>query len=149
EALRREVERRAETSGLPVREVEQGFRSEAEERPYKVVAEVLPGAPFYRMEQVGGQRILYLNSDHRFYTDVYAGPESTPRLRASLEVLLFVLGECELDATADRRLFYKSERAEWSNRLTVALDLLEKIDSIDDLLANAEEAGPVADANGR
>jgi hypothetical protein len=55
-------------------------------------------------------------------------------LRAGLEVLLFVIGDCEQDATDERRLFYQVERGEWSVRLAVALDRLGQIDSIDDRL---------------
>jgi hypothetical protein len=116
---------RAEQLDISVEEAEKGLESEAQGRPYKVEVENLPGAPFYRMEQIGGQKILYLNGQHRFYGQVYAGPDSTPRWRAALEVMLFVMGDCELDAADDRRRFYETERAEWSGRLSVALDLLK------------------------
>jgi hypothetical protein len=127
EAFQREVERRARESGMPPEDVERNLLLEIQGNPYKVMQESLPGAPFFRVEQIGGQRVLHLNTAHRFFTDVYAGPASTPRLRASMEVLLFVLGECELDATEDRRLFYQTERGEWSSRLMVALDRLSTL----------------------
>lgn len=45
--------------------------------------------------------------------------------RAPLELLLFVLGQCELDADTNGRMWYHSERIEWSKRLNAALTLLE------------------------
>jgi hypothetical protein len=138
ERFRQEVERRTTQTGLPRELVEKELLAETRENPYKVAQRSLPGAPFFSVEQMGGQMILYLNTAHRFYTDVYAGPESTPRLRAALEVLLFVLGESELDSAGDRQLFYQAERANWSTRLHVALDRLNQIDSVEE--AEAGEA---------
>lgn len=138
ENLKREVERRAKETGLPSADIERELIAEVNGRPYKVVEERMPGAPFYRMEQMGGQKVLYINTAHRFYTDVYAGPDSTPRLRAALELVLFVLGECELDAEKDRRSFYETERGEWSNRLRLALEQLNKMDDVRDAVAATE-----------
>lgn len=138
--FQRELERRAEQAGVHPSDIEEEIRAAVLGAPYKVMFDTMPGAPFFRLAQIGGQRVLYLNKEHRFYTDVYAGPESTPRLRASLEVLLFVIGECELDASGERRLFYQTERAEWSTRLNVVLNLLDEIDSTEEVVANEEEA---------
>jgi hypothetical protein len=137
--LEQEARRRAEQTGLPFEEIAARLRSEVKGHPYKVVEESHPGAPFYRVDQVGGQKLLFLNTAHRFYTDVYAGPESTTRLRAALEILLFVMGECELDATDDRKRFYETERVEWSIRLTPALDLLNQADNIRDARIRVEQ----------
>ncbi len=131
ENLDREARRIAQEIEQPVDLVKRDLESQAEGRPYKVRQEASPGAPFYRVVQLGGQTVLFLNTAHRFYTNVYAGPESTPRLRAAIEVMLFVLGGCELEASKDRRLFYETERAVWSNELAVVLDRLDQIDSID------------------
>jgi hypothetical protein len=135
EALERLSEEKAKVTGLPVEQVQQQILLEAKTRPYKVEEESLPGAPFFRLLQVGGQKILYLNTAHRFYTDVYAGPDSTPRLRAALELLLWVIGDCELDSTKERRRFYEAERAEWSKILNLALDVLNEVDSVEDELS--------------
>jgi len=139
EQFQAEVKRRARATGRPVEEVEHELATEVQGHPYRVREENLPGAPFFRVTQIGGQRALYLNTAHRFFTDVYAGPESTPRLRAALELLLFVLGESELDATADRSLFYQNERAWWSGRLMTLLDKLDQIDAKSDLTTLAEQ----------
>jgi hypothetical protein len=141
----KEVKRRSEAAGLPPEDVEKAVKDEIEFKKYKVSIESAPGAPFYRLVQLGGQKVLYINSAHRFFTDVYAGPDSKPRFRACLEVLLFVLGETELEATKERRLFYEGERQEWSKRLSVALDLLEDMDSVEeDEAFSAEETTSAA-----
>ncbi len=128
EAFNREVERRARLSGMPREEVERQLEVETTERPYRLETESMVGAPFFRVEQVGPQKVLYLNTTHRFYKDVYAGPDSSPRLRAGLEVVLFAIGACEIGAEGDRQTFYETERGAWSARLNTALAQLEKID---------------------
>jgi hypothetical protein len=128
-ALEREIERRAEGSGVPKEQVKRQVEAEVKERPYKVTEESLKGAPFFRVEQVGPQKVLYLNTSHRFYRDVYAGDDSTPRLRAALEIVLFAIGVGEIDAIDDRLLFYETERGAWSTQLDLALAQFEKIDS--------------------
>jgi hypothetical protein len=139
ESLQKEVERRSEETGVPEEEIRKRLEIEVASRPYRLAEERSPGASFFRVDQTGGQRRLYLNTAHRFYTDVYAGPDSSPRLRASLEILLFVIGDAELESEGDRRSFYQSERAYWSQRLEVALDQLDRQDSVEDELS-AEEA---------
>jgi hypothetical protein len=129
EALDREIHRIAKGLGVDPSIVAESVVADTENRPYKLREEDLPGAPFYRAEQIGAQFKLFINRSHRFFADVYAGPESTPRLRAAIEVLLFVLSEAEVDAEADRRLFYENERHEWSKRLSTALARLERIDA--------------------
>jgi hypothetical protein len=124
---------------------------EVQGHPYKVITEQSPGAPFFRVEQIGGQKVLYLNTAHRFYTDVYSVDGATPQLRASLEVLLFVIGDCELDAKDDIQTFYKAERAEWSHRLNIVLDRLEQFVAAaaktqDEPDATAEETEMMASA---
>jgi len=143
-----EIARRAKGSGVPVVQVAAALEAEAKTRPYKVEREALIGAPFYRVAQVGSQRLLYLNTTHRFFTDVYSGPESAPRLRAALEIVLFVLGEAELDATDERHLFYQGERFEWSKLLEVALDRLDQIDVAEAEEPDYSEEPSMADENG-
>jgi hypothetical protein len=127
-ALAREVERRAQESGVAEEQVKRQVEAEVKENRYKVMEESLKGAPFFRVEQVGPQKVLYLNTAHRFYRDVYAGDDSTPRLRAALEIVLFAIGVGEIDAEEDRLLFYETERGAWSTQLELALAQFEKID---------------------
>ncbi|HEX9967417.1 MAG TPA: hypothetical protein VGB06_05685, partial [Solirubrobacterales bacterium] len=119
--------------GVPKAEAERVIEAVQKERPFRVEIEKNPEGPFYRVDLQGGQVVLLVNSTHRFYTDVYAavtGPDGA-RIRQALEVLLFVLGKSEIDASDERELFYQSERQEWSRRLNVALSKLgERIDLI-------------------
>jgi hypothetical protein len=134
ELLEEETKRIAKDTGKP----EEAVKKEIESRPYKVDFEDLPGAPFYRMLQVGGQKQLRINLAHRFYSDVYAGPDASSRLQSALELLLMVLGECELDAEKERDAFYTSERSEWSRRLEIVLEALDKRDPLIDRKSAAE-----------
>jgi hypothetical protein len=121
-----EAFRRAQQTGKPFEEAKRDLQLEIQGRPYRVQFEPLPGAPFFHVEQIGGQRVLYLNITHRFFTHLYSNSEAGPYTRAALEVLLFVLGDCESESSGERQLFYESERAEWSKRLNVALDRLDE-----------------------
>ena len=143
EAFDREVERRTRLSGMPREEVERQLEVETTERPYRLQTESMVGAPFFRVEQVSAQKVLYLNTAHRFYKDVYAGPDSSPRLRAALEVVLFAIGACEIGAEGDRQTFYETERGLWSARLNTALAQLEKIDPATE--ERAADGGPEAE----
>jgi hypothetical protein len=97
------------------------------------------------VERVGGQRVLYINKAHPFYTDFYAAPDSTPNMRFRLEVLLFVLGDCELKATASPfQKFYQVERAEWSRYLGIVLGELSEWYNLDDDSAAREEFAEAA-----
>jgi hypothetical protein len=127
EALEREVTRLAKETGVPKSDIRKAKHAEAQARPFKVERESQPEAPFYRVEARGPQRVLYLNTAHRFFTDIYAsveGPKGT-RLRSALELLLFAIGSCELDAEGSGRFWYASERVEWSKRLKLTLAHLE------------------------
>jgi hypothetical protein len=129
ESFDREVDRRSNESGVPREQVKEQLERETQERPYRVNSESMVGAPFFRVDQIGGQKVLYLNTAHRFYKDVYAGPDSSPRMRAGLEVVLFAIGSGELNAEGDLLTFYETERGRWSSRLNTALTQLANIDS--------------------
>ena len=142
-----EVSRRARKNGLSEEQVREKLLTEIEGRPYRVYEEFIEGGPFYRPEQLGGQFILWLNSSHRFFTDVYSGPQSTPQMKAALELVLFTLGESELDSPEERRLFYQTERqAVWTSRLSVLLDLLSRHTGTEDDQALEDELSELADA---
>lgn len=126
--LEEEIDRRAKQTGRPPEEI----RAELEDTDFQVDTESLPGAPFYRVEQVGAVRRLWLNTAHRFYADVYRGPTTTPHVRSALEVLLFVLGECELTAEEELERFYVHERAQWSNEMELVLDILNERAPLED-----------------
>jgi hypothetical protein len=54
-------------------------------------------------------QVLNINRAHRFYSDVYAAPGNTRRVRAGLEILLFSIGDCELDAQGNLDLYASSQ----------------------------------------
>jgi hypothetical protein len=137
--LDEEVKKISKKTGKDEKEVKEELEFELKDRPYLLEEEDMPGAPFYRVEQFGGQKKLFLNKGHRFYKDIYMSPDSTPRLRYGLEVLLFVMGDCELSAEGDRKLFYQTERQEWSKWLNIALDRLSKWNNDMDAESSKEE----------
>jgi hypothetical protein len=136
----RKVKERAKQTGKTEVEAERELEAEVTSLPYKLSFENIPGGTFYRVEAIASQVHLIINQAHPFFTSVYAGPDSTPRLRAGLELLLFVMAECELDASVERQLFYDSERREWSQRFNTVLRLLEQRDpASDEASARAEQ----------
>jgi hypothetical protein len=129
-----QTRKRAEKAGLKPEAVERELLAERQGIDHLVETEELPGGAFFRCVQEGGTRVLYLNRDHRFFTDLYAGPSSTPRLRAGLEVLLWTLGNAEVDAEpeSDRRRFYERERSSvWTPQLADALAVLKTISVVE------------------
>jgi hypothetical protein len=139
QAVEREIDRRAEGSGVDREAVKTQVEEEVRETPYKIAEESLKGAPFFRVEQLGPQKVLYLNTAHRFYRDIYAGQESTPRLRAAIQIVLFTFGVGEIDAEGDRLLFLETERGAWSARLENALAQFEKLDAADEVRETGED----------
>lgn len=139
--------------GVPRDQAEKAIETVEKEQPFRVEIERNPDGPFYRVELRGGQVVLLINSAHLFYTDVYAAVQGKEgaKIRQSLEVLLFVIGKCEIDAVDERALFYTSERIEWSKRLNTALaklgtyiDLAPDADSTfedEDVPAEAADVG--------
>lgn len=132
EALRREIESRVKKTGKSREVIKHEITSEVNSSPYKLSLERSPEGPFYRVEGLGSQVHVFLNEAHPFFNDVYQGPDSTPRLRAALECLLFVMSECELDANEERQEFYKGERREWSQRFSSVLKVLDRKDPVAD-----------------
>ena len=122
-----EQERRAKASGVGPEAIGPALETETQARKWVVDFEDLPsGSPFFRLVPVGAQRCLWINRGHRFYTQVYAGPDSNAGTRAQWEVMLFTLGDCELSADEEMAAFYETERIEWSRRLMVTLGELVK-----------------------
>lgn len=125
--LKQEIDKVVAETGAPREEVAQQKIRDTAERPYKIEYEDIPGAPFFRLDVLGAQNRLFINKSHPFYPEVYAHGDTTPRLRAALEILLFVLGEGELNSNHEIALFYQTERPEWSGRLNTLLALLKDV----------------------
>jgi hypothetical protein len=133
------VRKRAVEAKVPEEVIERQYEAESKTKIHVVETENLPGAPFYRVIPRGSQIVLLINEGHRFYDDLYAAFSGNPQLRSGLELLLFVVGESELDASPDRRRFYETERAEWSRVLNTALDRLSELNAAE-FETEAEEA---------
>jgi hypothetical protein len=146
--LQQEAERRANQAGLDPVKVREELEAGEGDSEHVVETEDLPGAPFFRCYQRGGgQRVLAINLAHPFYDRLYAGPGSTPRLRAALEIVLWALGEAEVDANpgSDRRQFYERERSSlWSPYVADALTELGKISIVEEPEDRDELAGDPA-----
>jgi hypothetical protein len=120
-------------------EVLQFLQSDAEKKKFKVEFTDLPGAPFYDVDMWGPNQIqVMINSAHRFYSHIYSQQDN--RGKTAIELLLFVLSKCEIEATGEKELFYGNERYEWSRKLDLRLKLLDKRDPITDKQAFEEEA---------
>jgi hypothetical protein len=129
-------------------------RSEEEERqqletillshPYKIEAHHGgPTVPFFTPEQVGPQTIVWLNTGHPFYTDVYGKlGEGDVAIRAGIEALLVALARGELSKGDMDRVFYMNERAAWSEDLSRALELIPTILSKEDTWEEAVAMDP-------
>ena len=127
EGFDEEADRRAKESGMPTEAIKPKLKEETEARPWFVMEEDLDStSTFYRLKVVGGQKRLLINRGHRFYTQVYAGPESTPLTRAQWQVFLFILGDAEISGTEELREIYESARVHWSSRFSSALKKLEE-----------------------
>ena len=92
----------------------------------------MPGAPFFRVDMMGGTKVLFLNTATRFYQEVHSGPTSTPATRSALEVLLFAIGDRMLDTVDDLRDTYQYELGQWSTKLEFALSQLSQNVGADD-----------------
>lgn len=122
--LQTAAEEKARQSGRSVKEEQNQLHAELRGRPFKVETETASGGLFFRAEFLGTTKVLYLNRAHRFYQDVYAGPRSSPEVRAALEVLLLAIGDSILDAPDEVSRVYKVEVPNWSAKLDLALERL-------------------------
>lgn len=127
-----DVEKKSIETGRSKDEVRKELEADTAERAYVIRYERVKGAPFYRPEWYGSQIRVWINQEHTFFTDVYRGPDATPRMRAALEMLLFIMGERELRCSGDAAEFYLAERMEWSRNWDRALRFLENRRSVVD-----------------
>jgi len=146
EQLRKAAEKRALESGRKPAEEEEAIKAALKGALYKVDYEDMPGAPFFRVEQLGGTKVVWINKAHRFYHDVYAGPDSSPRVRAALEVLLFAIGDCIEDASDAARQMYILEVPQWSQRLEAALEQMSHNVGLGDQRDEEDQVWPADEA---
>jgi len=137
--LLREATKRAAKTGKPQEEILAELIQETKKRRWEVDFSAVTEGPFYRPQRLGEQKRVIINTDHPFYTKLYAAPASTPDVKAALEILLFVLAERELESTGDTENFYKAERQKWSERLRHALDSLITDDTVVNVASSVAE----------
>lgn len=126
-SLKREAHRRARLSGVSVELIEREMVEQQRGVDRAMENEDRVGGAFYRCEQRGGQRVLTLNAAHPFFLELYADPGTTARQRAAIELLLWTLGEAEVEAEPGSALqrWYLQERATaWSPNLAGAITAL-------------------------
>ena len=122
--LEQEADKRARESGRSRDEARREIEAELAGKLYKVGQRSVPGGAFFEVEQIGGTKVLWLNTSTRFFQEVYAGPASSPAVRAALEILLFSIGDRKLDGRDEAQAFYAHEIPEWSKKLELALAYL-------------------------
>jgi hypothetical protein len=118
---------------------------ELDGHPFKVELETVQGGAFFRCGLVHLTKVVYINRAHRFYQDVYAGPKSSPDVRAALEVLLLAIGDSILDAPEETSRIYKIELPQWSLKLDLALEHLASQVAFSDDGDAEEPAWPPSD----
>lgn len=122
--LRKQAEKRANETGKTVEEAAREIEADYAGKVYRLAKESVPGGNFFRVEQIGATKVLFLNTATRFFKEVYAGPDSTPTHRFALEVLLFAVGDRILESKDELRDIYANEIPEWSKKLEFALGQL-------------------------
>jgi hypothetical protein len=127
DSLHQEAADRARKVGISPELMEAALRAERGGRPYVVELEDKGYGSFYRITVEGPSRILYINTGHPFFTEMYMGEGTTPAARDSLEVFLWCLGLSELEASEADQVTYAQERHRWSQELAIALPLLSRI----------------------
>jgi hypothetical protein len=127
DSLHQEAIRRAQKVGISPELMELALRAQRGDRPYVVELEDNGHTSFYRITIEGPSRILYINTGHPFFTEMYMGEGSTQAFRDGLEVFLWCLGLAELEASEADQVTYAQERHRWSQELAIALPLLTQI----------------------
>jgi hypothetical protein len=119
--LAQEAEKRAAGTGSTPEQAQREIETELAGKPYKVAKRSIPGGAFFEVEQIGGTKVLWLNTATRFFQEVHSGAASTPAVRAALEILLFSIGDRALEGRDEVKAFYAYEIPEWSRKLEYAL----------------------------
>lgn len=135
----------AEATGRKKSDVVKELQEAAQKRRFAIDFQTIHEGPFYRPHRLGEQKRLIINTQHPFYSKVYA---ASPEISSALEVLILVLAEAELEAEGDAKTFYKSARTGWSERLRYALDRLRPDDEMRDkasAMAEEMQMQPVAE----
>jgi len=122
------VKRLTVETGVPEEQVREAQERLDAKTPYRVdFADHNEDMPFYGPRMDGTQTVLEINTEHPWYREVYLRLADNPEMRSALELMLFVLGACELDSTDQARVFYRNERRAWSRMLADGFDLHSQV----------------------
>ncbi|TNM37415.1 hypothetical protein FHP29_16415 [Nocardioides albidus] len=118
------VKRMSKETGIPEEDVAKAQEEAQKAKPYRV--DFVSGTeddPFYTPTMDGAQFILQINTGHPWYREVYSRLANDKEMRSALELMLWVLGTCEIDSGGEDRAFYRGERREWSRLMANAFDI--------------------------
>lgn len=111
----------AKEKGLSLREAKMQLRLRLEDSPYKLGQKSIPGGDFFEVEQVNGQRVLWVNTSHPWFRLFYSRSDIPEDARRVIELLLFTLGDRVLDSRNEAHQMLSYELGQWSERLESAL----------------------------
>ncbi len=118
------VKRLSDETGVSEDQVREAQERLDAKQPYRVdFADLGEDMPFYAPKMDGTQTVLEINTGHPWHREVYLRLADNAEMRSALELMLFVLGACELDSTGQGRVFYRNERRAWSRMLADGFDL--------------------------
>lgn len=118
------VKRISKETGLSEADVAKAQEEAQKAKPYRV--DFVSGTeddPFYTPTMEGAQFVLQINTGHPWYREVYSRLANEKEMRSALELMLWVLGTCEVDSSGEDRAFYRGERREWSRLMANAFDI--------------------------
>ncbi len=98
-------------------------RSRVQGKLYTIELESAKEGPFYRIECLLSNTIVYVNTDHEFYTELYSKVEDIPDASMAVSHLLFALarGERMTMTEPEGRKWYHGQRSVWSSNLHIFL----------------------------
>lgn len=104
-------------------ETEEDAEKRVHSKLFTIELESGKDGPFYRTAYLLGNTIVYVNTDHPFYTNLYSKVEDQADAREAVEMLLFALARGERMAVTepDGRKWYKVQIQTWSGILLAYL----------------------------
>lgn len=104
-------------------ESEDEARHRVQSKLFTIELESAKDGPFYRTAYLLQNTIVYVNTDHPFYANLYSKVEDIPDARIAVEMLLFALARGERMALTEPegRKWYKCQIQNWSGVLLAYL----------------------------
>jgi hypothetical protein len=112
----------------------------AEKMGFHAEFENAPEGPMYRPQKWGGTTRVYINREHKFYNSIWNRPGVDDSVKDLALLFFMVLSEREVIQTEDKRRFYAQERERWSMLLRDALEKIEGVTGLDEIMLDLEES---------